>query len=562
MIRNVARLGAHSFDLLVIGGGIYGLTIAADAAQRGLSVALIERGDFGSGNSFNHLRTIHGGLRYLQALDLARARESIRERRTLARIAPHAVRPLPFVLPLTARLVKGPMMMRLGLLFDALLARDRNDGIPPALRLPAGQVLSPAEARRQFSGLRDTPCTGAAVWYDYQTIEADRLTLAWAFSAAAHGAVLANYVEAQSLHVEGAVDGGKRRVAGAHAVDRLHGGLLDIAARLVVNATGGAIDELLGPAHLATRTPMLQAMNLVTRLPAGDAAIGGFARSGRALFMVPWRGRVLFGTWESTATCDDGNGGHSALHSTDIDAFVAEAADAFPDCGLTRDAVTFVHHGVVPAVVGSTGRVALEGHQRIHDHAIDGLISVAGTKYTTARAVAERVVDLALVKLGREPIRCRTATTPLPGTDRSTIPSAGTSAAANANRSLPGDVLEHLAACYGPDVDVVLALVHEVAGSGARVDERSPVIGAQLIHAMRHEMAATLADAVIRRTPLGALGHPGADVLSRAADVLSGEAACHETGGETAGNDGGWDPIRRRTEVDGVDAFYRRATGV
>src|ERR1700749_2780896 len=100
MIRDVDRLAASPFDVLVVGGGVYGLTIAYDAAQRGLSVALVERDDFGSGASFNHLRTIHGGLRYLQTLNLARARESVRERRTLARIAPHALRPLPFAVPL------------------------------------------------------------------------------------------------------------------------------------------------------------------------------------------------------------------------------------------------------------------------------------------------------------------------------------------------------------------------------------------------------------------------------------------------------------------------------
>src|SRR6185295_2057168 len=104
-------LPSVTYDVLVIGGGIYGLTVAADAAQRGLSVALVDRGDFGAANSFNHLRTIHGGLRYLQTLDLARARESIRERRTLARIAPARIRVMPFVLPLTSRLVRGPAMM-------------------------------------------------------------------------------------------------------------------------------------------------------------------------------------------------------------------------------------------------------------------------------------------------------------------------------------------------------------------------------------------------------------------------------------------------------------------
>ena len=124
MIRDLDRLTARTFDLLVVGGGIYGLAIAYDAAQRGLAVALIEQNDFGGGSSFNHLRTIHGGLRYLQTLDLRRARESVRERRTLARIAPHAVRPLPFALPLYRSLRAGKTAMRFGFLLDRIVAFD------------------------------------------------------------------------------------------------------------------------------------------------------------------------------------------------------------------------------------------------------------------------------------------------------------------------------------------------------------------------------------------------------------------------------------------------------
>src|SRR6266852_1469831 len=126
MIRDLDQLAGRTFDLLVVGGGIYGLTIAYDAAQRGLSVGLVEEQDFGSGTSFNHLRTIHGGLRYLQSLDLPRARESVRERRTVARIAPHAVRPLPFALPLYRSLTRGKLAMRAGFALDALVSIGRN----------------------------------------------------------------------------------------------------------------------------------------------------------------------------------------------------------------------------------------------------------------------------------------------------------------------------------------------------------------------------------------------------------------------------------------------------
>src|SRR5437899_6116691 len=138
MQRDLEALTGQTFDLLVVGGGIFGLTIAYDAAQRGLSVALIERNDFGSGASFNHLRTIHGGLRYLQSLDVKRARESIRERRATARIAPHAVRPLPFALPLYRSLMRGKIAMRAGFLLDRLAAAGRTRGVPPGHRLPGG----------------------------------------------------------------------------------------------------------------------------------------------------------------------------------------------------------------------------------------------------------------------------------------------------------------------------------------------------------------------------------------------------------------------------------------
>src|SRR5579862_4731317 len=239
MVRDLDRLTARTFDVLVVGGGIYGLTIAYDAAQRGLAVALIERDDFGSGASFNHLRTIHGGLRYLQTLDLRRARESLRERRTIARIAPHAVRPLAFVLPLTRSIMRGRAAMRLGFALDRLVAFDRNRGVQPALRLPGGRVLSHGAAVERFPALRRQAFAGAAVWHDYVLLEADRLTFSFVIAATELGVALANHVEGTALVVD------RRRVTGVRAIDNEGGREIEIAARLVVNATGSAVDRLL-----------------------------------------------------------------------------------------------------------------------------------------------------------------------------------------------------------------------------------------------------------------------------------------------------------------------------
>ncbi len=535
MVRDLDRLASQSFDLLVVGGGIYGLAVAYDAAQRGLSVALVERGDFGGGASFNHHRTIHGGLRYLQHLDVPRARESVRERRTIARIAPHTVVPLRFAVPLYRSLTRGRLAMRAGFAIDRLIGLDRNAGVPPTHRLPGGRVVPRDVAIHEFPGLRRQGLTGAAVFYDYVTLEPDRLTFAFALAAAAHGAVLANHVEA----VQPLVD--SRRVTGIRARDALANREFDIAAKLTVNATGSQVDRLLEPLGIPSKIPMLKAMNLVTRREAGDAALGGRAASGRNLFLVPWRGRALFGTWESPTVCDPSD---AVAHEQDVAAFVAELNEAFPALDLALNEVTLVHRGVVPAAVAA-GRVRLEGRDLIFDHAdqgVGGIVSVVGTKYTTARGVAERVTDRILAKLQRSAVACRTAAVALPGGDMHDVTTTLAEARREYDAGLPSDTLPHLVAAYGTRYREVLEDARNRADLRVRLSPETPVIGAELTWAARHEMAATLADAVIRRTALGALGYPGDEAVDRAAAVVAPEL--------------GWAEDRRRREIDAVRAFY------
>ena len=535
MVRDSDRLTASTFDVLVVGGGIYGLTIAYDAAQRGLSVALIERADFGSGSSFNHLRTIHGGLRYLQTLDIRRARESIQERRTLARIAPHAVQSLPFVLPLFRSLTKGSLAMRAGFMLDRVLAYDRNRGVPPHLRIPAGQLVSRHAVIERFPRLQRDGLTSAAIWHDYVTPESDRLTFSWAVAAAEHAAVLANYMEAIGLLREG------QRVVGVRAMNRLDGREIEIGARVTVNATGGSVDGLLTDSRASTGTPLLRAMNLVTRHEGGEAALGGRSAAGRHLFLVPWRGKAIFGTWESARPC---TAEQAVPTETEIAAFIAEINEAFPSLALERNDVTLVHYGAVPAIVAN-GRIALQGREQVRDHAgqgIDGIVSVAGVKYTTARAVAEHVTDTVVTKLQRPAAPCRTAVTPLPGGDRDDI-AAETATARREHGDLSSSTVSHLMAADGSRYRHVLALAAGRAEWRATVAEGTSVIGAELVWAVRHEMALTLTDAVVRRTPLGALGYPGDAAAHRAAGIVGTELS--------------WSDHRRREELEALRAFYR-----
>jgi glycerol-3-phosphate dehydrogenase len=441
MKRDLGLLTAREHDLLIVGGGIYGVTAAWDAAQRGLAVALIEAEDFGAGVSWNSLKTIHGGLRHLQRADVFQMRESLRERRALLRIAPELVKPQSFLVPAYGHGAKGREALAAGLWLFDLLGRDRNRGLPKEQCIPRARPLSRRAVLDLVPGLPERGLTGGALWTDAQVSSSERLTLGFVHAAVEAGAIVANHVAAEGFLRAGA------RVNGALARDTLTGGSLEVRARVVLNAAGPRVDDLLGGAGIARpRAPLLRAMNLVlSRAPAASGHAVGAASGGRFLFLVPWRDHSLLGTaYEPAET--DGAGA--------VEAFVAEAARAYPWVRLTPDDVVLVHRGLVPGRGGADG---LATRSRLLDHeAVDGvpgLISVQGVKYTTARGVAERAVDLVFRRLGRRSPRCRTETTPLPRA-----------------RPLAGPLAE-------------------------RVGE-----------AVREEMAITLEDAVLRRLDLGTAG--------------------------------------------------------
>src|SRR5689334_8893588 len=176
--RDFSALGDTTFDVLVVGGGIHGLATALDAAARGLKVALVEAGDFGAATSFNHQRTAHGGLRSLQGLRFDLARESIRERRVLARIAPRLLRPLPFIVGTYRSVTRGRLALRAAFQIDRWLARHRNDELEPELHLPPARLTSKAATLKLFPGVRPQGLTGGASWYDYQIVHSSRLAIA------------------------------------------------------------------------------------------------------------------------------------------------------------------------------------------------------------------------------------------------------------------------------------------------------------------------------------------------------------------------------------------------
>jgi glycerol-3-phosphate dehydrogenase len=398
MKRDLGALGARQLDVLVVGGGIHGAASAWDAALRGLTTALVEAEDFGSGASWNSLKTIHGGLRYLQSLDLRRMRESIRERSILLRLAPEIVRPLPFVIPTYGHGTKGREALALALWVNDIVSADRNRDLPPERRIPAARSLSRTEVLELFPGVPSVGLTGGARWTDAQVTSSERLTLAFVRAAADAGAVIANHAEVSGLLTSGG------RIVGARIRDRMGGGELEARARVVVNAAGPGMDGLLALARIPRPpVPLSSAYNLVLGRPVVTTHALGAASRGRFLFAVPWNGRSMVGT-------DYGPPGTPVASAAAR--FLDEVRQAYPWADVGPGDVTLVHHGLVPGTPGKLAdRQLLLDHERTDG--VAGLVSVQGVKYTTARAVAEQALDLVVRRLGRSFAPCRTAQTAL-----------------------------------------------------------------------------------------------------------------------------------------------------
>lgn len=519
--RDLNSLSRSPFDLLVIGGGIVGACVARDAARRGLKVALLDRGDFGSGISWNSLKIVHGGLRSLQSLDVRQARAFVHERRAWLRIAPHLVEPLAFVVPTRGVGAESALLMRAGLALNDIVSASRNEGISASRQLSRGRALSRIELEALVPDVFDG-YTGGALFHDAQLYSAERLVQAVLSDAEHAGATIANYVEA--VEPLGTPDS----LRGVIAEDRLTGARFDVRAAMIVNAAGGSAATV---AELLTRRagsvqPMTGlALNLMIAGHGGTTAFALAARSDgrmRRLFVVPWRGRTLIGT--AHYACERQPTSEAELEPY-VERFVREVAIAWPGRAISRESVLLVHAGMQPSPHGAPGAKAHgPPEHRIVDHARDGtpqLLSAVGPKLTMARAIAAQLVDLACARAGLSSKPCETATRPLDSAPSDDVEAFVARALAGARAGLPDDVVTHLARWYGRD-DAYATLIRMVASEpalGARVVDGSPVIVAQLRHAAASEMTTSVDDILFRRTELGATAHatPSARAAAQAA---------------------------------------------
>ena len=482
--ENVELLAREQFDVLIIGGGITGCAAARDAALRGYRVALVEKEDFASGASSRSSRLIHGGLRYLEHRQFGLVHESVVERARLLRNAPRLVRPLPFVYPVYRRRYPPYAVLSIGLwLYDLLSIGDRRE-------LPHHRMLR-ADRLGEIEPLVAAPHVAGAGYYYDATADDARLTLLTAKAAHHAGGILVNYAQAAGLLKAGS------KLAGAHVRDATSGREIDVKARVVVNAAGPWVDRVLG-LDAATGRPMLRptkGAHLVlprARLPIRNAIALRSPRDRRAMFLVPWGDCVIAGT---TDTDYDGRP-EDAVADRDDCAYLLEAVrELAPDARLDESDVISAYAGVRPLIAAGASHPSSVSREHAIVESKSGLITIAGGKLTTHRAMAEQLVDRLQDKLLRDSgitprLACPTAGAPLEAGDD------------GAPLDAPGESAAHLVGAYGAGAVEVARIARSKRGWADRIAPGLPYLRAEAVYAAEHEMAVTLCDFLMRRTPI------------------------------------------------------------
>lgn len=537
MKRDLSALTEREFDLVVVGGGIVGACAAWDASLRGLSVALVDRGDFCSGTSAYSFRMVHGGIRYLQHGDLRRIRQSGAERRAFLRIAPHLVHPLPIVIPTYGHGMKGRLAMRVGLrLYDAI-NWDRNRGVVDAARtVPRGRVISRRETLDKFPHLDPTGLSGAAVFHDGQMHNPPRLVLAIVRSAVDSGAVAGNYAEVIGFRRSGDT------ISGVNVRDVMTGAEFDIRARMTLNAAGPHACPLLTQSlesssgaeipfsrDLCMVVPrcLLDDTHALAVLGATSDPDAVLSRGARHLFIAPWRNATLVGVWHEVYRGDpDGFGTNPAQ----LQSYLDEVNAAYAGLQLKLSDVALWNAGLVPFGENDEGNENLRYGHRSHfiDHRqrdrLEGLLTMVGVRFTTGRCDAAAAIDRVVTRLNRSAPACRTDVTPVHGGAIEDMAQFTRDAIEGAPAGISREVMVELVCDYGASFSDVLAhLQRRHSKTDVHTDE--DLLRARIVFAVETEMAQHLGDVVFRRTGLATNERPERDVIDRCAAWMGAELA-------------------------------------
>jgi glycerol-3-phosphate dehydrogenase len=530
------RLEDSDGDVIVIGGGIAGAGVARDLALRGLSVTLLEKADFAYGTTSRSSKLIHGGLRYLEMFDFGLVRESLRERETLRRLAPHVVKPLPFLVPIYRDSSRGLIKVRIGLkLYDLLTpGRDRE----------RYRVLPPIDTLSLEPAIRADGLRGSGYYFDDLLVLPERFCLENVLSACRAGARAYNYAEVQEF-----VRDARGAIIAVRVRDLLTDRVATLRARVVVNATGPWVDELRERAgvrergaRIVRRTKGIHA--LLPRL--SERAIYHSTADDRMIFVIPWREFSLVGTTDT-----DFEGDLDRVHATseEVSYLLAEVKKAVPDRRVTPSEVLYTYAGVRPLSFeeGKRASDVSRAHKIVVEE--DGrFLSITGTKLTCYRSLAEQLGDRVSARFGRRR-PSRTAALTLDGLDEAvTTVEAHTLldvSAEMAASALARETLEALVMTYGRGFRRVVELAGKIPDGRERLCPQNPEIVAQLHFAVGEELAISLQDVLLRRTGIGTSRCQGLD--------------CAEDIGRRMAELCGWTTRRLTAELDAYRVHVARS---
>jgi glycerol-3-phosphate dehydrogenase len=514
------------FDVIVIGGGITGASVACEAASRGLTVALLEKRDFSWATSAVTSKLIHGGLRYLANGEFSLVRESLRERRVLENIAPNFVYPIPIIIAHNTKPFKNnKWAMKIGMLLYDTLSYDKNYTWDASKRIPMHRTISRQAVLKNEPNVKASGLTGASVYYDCASIFPERLTLAFIKSAVAYGAKVANYAR-----VEGFVCGARHSVTGVKVKDLLNNAMHTITGTITINCGGPWADILLdlakangsgnGNGNFTLRRS--EGIHIITdkHLISGKYVVSSLTPSGRHFFLIPWRRHTIIGTTDKPFT---GNPDKYRVTKQSILELIDEVNASFGDGTLCYADVRHTFGGLRPLVEDQTEETYTSSRKyEIHDNAIDGLdglITVEGGKYTTSRRLAENSLKLIARKLGRDLGKSSTARHRLAGCEICDM-NAFLDEVKRNNADFSGETLEYLSRNYGTEHAAILKLARDDSARAEILNADGEIL-AQVTYAVNYEMARTLSDIVMRRTGIGTLGHPGEEMLKKVATAAA-----------------------------------------
>ncbi|NEC54227.1 glycerol-3-phosphate dehydrogenase/oxidase [Amycolatopsis rubida] len=500
------RFGDETFDLVVIGGGVVGAGTALDAATRGLRVALVEARDLASGTSSRSSKLFHGGLRYLEQLEFGLVREALHERELmLTKIAPHLVKPVSFLYPLTHRIWERPYTAA------GLLMYDTMGG---ARSVPGQKHLTRAGALRMVPALKRSALIGGIRYYDAQSDDA-RHTMTVARTAAHYGAVVRTSTQVVGFLHEA------DRISGVRVRDVEDGRETEIHAGAVVNCTGVWTDELqrLSGGRGRFRVRASKGVHIVVPRDRIVSESGMILRTEKSvLFVIPWRNHWIVGTTDTDWNLDLA---HPAATKHDID-YLLEHVNSVLATPLTHDDIEGVYAGLRPLLAGESEETSKLSREHAVARVAPGLVAIAGGKYTTYRVMAADAVDAAVVDLPGRPPSSITDKVPLLGAD-------GYHALVNqadhlaAEHGLHPYRVRHLLDRYGSLVHEVLALAADRPELLKPIESAPDYLGVEVVYAASHEGALHLEDVLARRTRISIeYAHRGVDCAEQVAHLVAG----------------------------------------